>query len=264
MRKNKVKQIWQDGGAVVNGWLNSTCPWSAEIMAHAGWDSLTVDFQHGFHDVSTALTILQAISTTDTTPFVRVPWNDPIYIQRMLDTGAYGIICPMVNTREECETFVSSCRYFPKGIRSKGPTRARVYAGNDYADHANDEIITMAMVETAIALNNIDEITSTPELDSIYVGPGDLSLTLGGSEGMDFTEPMLVEALDTILASCQKNGIAAGIHCGSAEYAHHLTTKGWQFVTISTDTGLLSKMAAASVKVAKGDLTEAEAAKDLY
>ena len=259
MRKNKVKQIWRDGGAVVNGWLNIPHSWSAEVMAHAGFDSLVVDCQHGFHSVDTALQMFQAISTTDVVPMARIPWNDPIWPQRLLDAGAYGIICPMINSREECERFVGACRYFPDGYRSKGPTRARVYAGDDYTEHANEEIITIAMIETATALENADEICSTPGLDGIYVGPGDLSLTMGGSQGMDFTDPMLVEALDRIYAACQRHGIVAGLHCGSAEYANHMIGKGWQFVTISTDSGLMAQRAKAVVKVARGSNAAVEA-----
>ncbi|MGB1252905.1 MAG: HpcH/HpaI aldolase family protein [Candidatus Promineifilaceae bacterium] len=259
MRPNRVKQIWKDGGAVVNGWLNIPDSWSAEVMAHQGFDSLVVDFQHGFHDVGSALRMFQAISTTDVVPMARVPWNEPIMAQRLLDAGAYGIICPMVNSREECEQFVGACRYFPDGYRSKGPTRARVYAGADYAEHANREIVTIAMVETATALEQIDEICSTPELDGIYVGPGDLSLTLGGSQGMDFTEPMLVEALDRIYAACQKHGIAAGIHCGTAEYARHMIEKGWQFVTIATDSALMAQKAKEVVQIARGEKASVKA-----
>ena len=131
MRENRVRTIWQSGEAAVNGWLHIPSSWSAEIMSHQGWDSLTVDMQHGLMDYQTALTMLQAVSTTPVTPLARVPWNEPGIIGRMLDAGAYGIICPMINTRADAEAFVGACRYAPQGYRSLGPTRANLYAGSE-------------------------------------------------------------------------------------------------------------------------------------
>ncbi len=253
MRENRVRAIWQRGEAVINGWLVIPSSWSAEVMAHQGWDSLTVDLQHGPFDFETALTMLQAISTTEVTPLVRVHWNEPGIIMKMLDAGAYGIICPMINTRAEAEAFVGACRYYPQGYRSIGPTRASVYAGPDYAERANETVITMAMIETEQAVKNVDDILSVPGLDAIYVGPGDLSLTMGGSERTDLTEPHLVKALDTILAAAKKHGVIAGIHTNSTAYAQHMVNKGWQFVTLMSDNYFLGTAARATVKTMRGD-----------
>lgn len=256
MRKNKLKQIWLEGGAAVNGWLHISSSWSAEVMANAGYDSVTIDFQHGFHNMETALAMLQAISTTDTVPLVRAPWNEPVMIQRLLDAGAYGMICPVIETREECEKFIGACRYFPMGYRSKGPTRAKVYGGSDYALHANKEIVTMAMVETAKAVENLDGICSVEGLDALFVGPGDLALTMGSSQGLDLTEPELVAALDEILAAAKRHNLVAGIFCGTPQYARQMIEKGWQFVTVSSDTSLLSNAAAQSIAAARGEKLE--------
>ena len=257
MRKNKIRSIWQEGGAALNGWLHIPSSWSAEAMAHQGWDSLVVDLQHGMMGYQTALTMLQAISTTDTVPLARVTWNDPALIMRMLDMGAYGIICPMVNTRAEAEAFVGACRYHPLGYRSLGPTRASVYAGEGYAQQANETILAIAMIETEEALNNIEEIASVPSLDAIYIGPGDLSLTLTGKGGVDLTYPLFMEALDTILAACQKHGVVAGIHTNSPAYALQMIEKGFQFVTVMTDTRLLSNAAREMVVGVKGETAKA-------
>src|SRR5690606_12194598 len=137
MRENRIRTIWAEGGAVINAWLGIPSAWSAELMAHQGWDSLTIDMQHGVADLSDMLAMMQAISTTNAIPLVRVPWNEPGAIMRALDLGAYGIICPMINTREQCEAFVGACRYHPDGYRSMGPIRARIYGGDDYAKEAN-------------------------------------------------------------------------------------------------------------------------------
>ena len=106
MRENKLKTLWNDSKPALNAWLTIPSSWSAELMAHAGYDALTIDMQHGLMDFQIALSMLQAISTTEVVPLVRVPWNEPAMIMRMLDAGAYGIICPMVNTRTESERFV--------------------------------------------------------------------------------------------------------------------------------------------------------------
>ena len=117
---------------------------------------------------------------------VRVNWNTPGDTMRLLDAGAYGVICPMIETRTECEAFVGACRFPPLGYRSLGPTRARVYAGDDYAERANDTIITFAMIETEAGFNNREEIMSVPGLDGVFVGIGDLRLSLTGRAGADF------------------------------------------------------------------------------
>ena len=134
MRANRIREIWQAAATAVNGWLAIPNSFSAETMAHQGWDSLTIDMQHGVVDYQAAVAMLTAISTTPVTPMVRVPWNDPGTIMKMLDAGAYGVICPMVNTREDAETFVAAAHYPPLGSRSFGPIRALLYGGADYGN----------------------------------------------------------------------------------------------------------------------------------
>ncbi len=240
MRANGIRQKWAKGEAVVNGWLGIPSAFSAELMAHQGWDSLTVDCQHGLIDYQMATHMLQAISTTDTTPMVRVPWCEPGIVMKMLDAGAYGIVCPMINTREDAERLVSHGRYAPKGQRSFGPIRATVYGGSDYGAKANDEILLFAMTETAQAVENIDAIMSVDGLDGVYVGPADLSLTMGFTPGMDPTEPKVVEAIDKIIESGKKHGKHVGQHCGSPAYAKNLISKGMDWVTLLGDGRLMT------------------------
>ena len=154
MRKNRLRTIWSEGGTVMNGWLHLPSSFSAEVMAHANYDSLTLDMQHGPIDYGSLVSMLQAISTTDTVPVVRVPWHDPGVIMQVLDAGCYAVICPMVNSREEAEAFVGACRYPPDGYRSFGPYRATLYGGEDYTEHANETVVTIAMIETREALRS--------------------------------------------------------------------------------------------------------------
>lgn len=266
MRKNGVKQKWAEGEAVLNGWLHIPSGWTAEMMANSGYDVLTIDMQHGQLDFGTVLDMLRAISTTDVMPFARTTWNEPGAIMALLDAGAYGIICPMVNTREECEAFVGACRYHPDGYRSRGPTRAALYGGDDYVHHANDEIVTMAMVETATALENLEAIATTPGLDAIYVGPGDLSLTLYGMErsGGDLDYPEFIEVLEEIVAACKSAGIAAGIHTGSPTYARRMLDMGFQFVTVMTDTQLMRTKAREVIGIVRGETDTPDDNKSVY
>mgnify|MGYP003316444596 CR=1 FL=1 len=188
MKKNKLREIIKSGKAIINGWLQIPNSFSAEVMAKQGWDSLTIDMQHGVVDYPNALQMLQAISTTETTPLARVNWNEPGQIMKILDAGAYGVICPMVSNRKEAEKFVQACMYPPKGYRSFGPTRGFMYGGIDYVDHANDEILKIAMIETKEALQELDKIMSTKGIDGVYIGPADLSLAIGEKPGFDKPE----------------------------------------------------------------------------
>ena len=236
MRKNKLKKLFKEGKAAINGWIEMPSSYSAEVMAHQGWDSLTIDIQHGAVSQSDILQIFQAISTTDVVPMARLNWNEPGQIMKVLDYGAYGIICPMVSNRSQAEKFVQACMYPPKGYRSFGPTRGFMYGGSDYVDHANNEILKIAMIETKEALNELDKIMKTPGLDGVYIGPADLSLAIGEKPGFDKPEghPTYEQILN-ILKCAKKNNIVAGIHNASPEYAKKMTNIGFQIVTVGSD-----------------------------
>ncbi len=260
MRENRIRTIWKAGGAVINGWLAIPSTFSAETMAHQGWDSLTVDLQHGVVDYQAAVNMFTAISTTATVPVARVPWLDPGIMMKVLDAGAYAVICPMVNTREDAEKLVAATHYPPRGTRSFGPIRALLYSGADYPTHANDTIVAFAMIETKQALDNLDDILSVEGLDAVYIGPSDLSLGLGCTPTFDDVDKPAADAIDHILARAKAHGVVAGIHNGSAEFALKRIEKGFQFVTISSDARLmaagsqqvLAKMRAAAPPVAPG------------
>ena len=251
MRENKLKSIWARGEAVVNGWLSIPSSFSAEVMANQGFDSLTVDMQHGVIDYQVAVTMLQGISTTGAMPMARVPWNDPARLMKILDAGAYGVICPMVNTRAEAEALVRACKYPPRGYRSWGPVRASIYAGADYGDHANEDIVVMPMIETAEAMKNLDDILSVPGVDGAYVGPSDLSLALGLKPRLDQTDAPVVEAQQKIAEACKRHGVVAGIHNSTAAYALKMIAQGYQFVTLASDSRHMAMKAAEEVAVVR-------------
>jgi 4-hydroxy-2-oxoheptanedioate aldolase len=240
MRENRLRNLWLQDKTAVNGWLAVPNSFSAETMAHQGWDTLTIDMQHGVVDYQAMVHMLQAISTTDTVPVVRVPWLEPGVIMKTLDAGAYAVICPMVNTREDAQKLVAWTNYAPRGSRSFGPVRATLYGGADYAMHANDTIVRFAMIETAQALDNLDAILTVEGLDAVYIGPSDLSLSLGCKPDFDNPEPKAVQAIEHILERAQAHGVVAGIHNGVPEVALARAAKGFRFVTVSSDARLMA------------------------
>jgi 4-hydroxy-2-oxoheptanedioate aldolase len=254
MKPNKIKSLWADGKPVLNGWLSIANAFTAEILAEQGYDSLTIDLQHGVIDYQAAVGMLQAMRASDVTALVRVPWLDPAAIMKVLDAGAYGVICPMINNRAEAAELVSYVRYPPSGTRSLGPTRANFSAGSNYAAEADDNILCFAMIETAEAFRNVEEIVSTPGLDGVYIGPADLTLGLTGKRypvGFDREEPEMVDAIQTILAKAHKAGIRAALHCGTPSYAAKAVGWGFDLVTLPNDVRLLASAASASVAEAR-------------
>jgi 4-hydroxy-2-oxoheptanedioate aldolase len=248
VRPNTLRDAWKSGKKTVNGWLGIPSSVSAEAMAQGGWDSITVDCQHGPIDFQAGVACFQAIAPYNTVPMARVPWLEPGIIMKMLDAGAYGIICPMVNTMEEAERFVGACRYFPAGYRSFGPTRVSWYAGSDYYAHANSSILTLAMIETKQALSNLDAILSVPGLDGVYVGPADLAITLGEQPAGDPTSTVTLGAIKEIITKTKAKGLFAGIHTASADGAKDKTENfGFDFATVLADTALLANAAKAAV-----------------
>ena len=240
MKDNRLRTLWKEDRAAVNGWLAIPDSFSAEVMARQGWDSLTIDLQHGVVDYQKMVTMLQAISTTDTVPVVRVPWLEPGILMKSLDAGAQAVICPMVNTREDAQKLVAWTSYAPRGTRSFGPVRAAMVMGADYPSAANDHIVRFAMIETAQALDNLDAILSVEGLDAIYVGPSDLSLSLGCKPQFDDVDPPAAQAIAHIIERAKAHGIVAGIHNGLPRVAQARIAMGYRFVTLSSDARLLA------------------------
>jgi 4-hydroxy-2-oxoheptanedioate aldolase len=261
--KNKLKTLWAEGKPTLNGWLSIGNPFTAEIMAAQGYDSICIDVQHGALDYGDVLPMFQAMRASGVVLLARVPWLEPGIVMKMLDAGAFGVVCPMVNTAQQAAEFVSYLRYPPLGQRSFGPTRASFSAGANYAAEANGEILGFAMVETAEAMSNLDAIAATPGLDGIYVGPADLSFSLSQGRltpAFDREEPEMIAALQQIVAACKKHGIRAALHCGTAEYAARAIAWGFDMTTVSGDSRLLAGAAQASVQRFRELATQAQAA----
>ena len=251
MRRNRLKDLKAQGAPIVNAWLSIASSYAAEAVAQQGFDAATVDCQHGMIGFESAISMLQAISTTSAIPLVRPSGNHPAEIMRFLDAGAYGVICPMISTAADAASLVSACRYPPAGTRSFGPARGMLYGGSDYLAHANDEILVLAMIETAEGLTNLEAIVATPGLDGIYVGPNDLALALGYLPTSESTEPIVAQAIERIRAAVIDGGKTAGIFCSSGTAAASRIRQGFDLVTPGNDAALLKSAMAAAVMSAR-------------
>ncbi len=244
----RLRAVWRRGEAAVNGWLSIPSTVTAELVARQDYDSITVDLQHGLIDYQCALTMMQAVNAAgDATVIARPPWLEPGIIMKLLDAGAWGILCPMVNTAADAEALIRACHYAPRGQRSVGPTRAMMIHGAGYIQGANDVVITLAMIETREALDNVEAIARTSGLTGLYIGPSDLAQSLGHPIQMDPTGADVMAAIERILAAAKAAGIKAGMHCMMPDYARDMAKKGFDFVTLGNDVRMLSAELAARV-----------------
>ena len=254
MRRNRLKELAKAGAPILNAWLAIPSAYSAEVMGHQGFDSVTVDLQHGMIAFDAAVAMLQAISSTPAVPIARVSKNDYALVMQLLDAGAYGIICPMISTPEEARLFVSYCRYPPIGQRSFGPARGLLYGGADYFHAANDEILALAMLETREAVAQADAILDTTGLDGIYIGPNDLCLAYGRPPSPETDDPEVAGIIDDLARRARSRGRIAGIFCSGGEGARRRFENGFSMVTPGNDVSLLvrgSKEALATIRRAE-------------
>lgn len=207
---------------------------SAEFVAAVGWDYVAVDLQHGVVGYSEAVRMFQAIGCAGTLPMARVSGNHAAEIQKILDAGAMGVIVPLVETADDAERAVRSCRYPPRGERSFGPVRAALTVGSrDVA--ALEQVACFVMVETQRGLANLDEIAGVPGLDGIYIGPTDLALALEVAPAYEPQAAAHVDAVERIRATCLAHGLIAAIHCDSPECAARRRAQGFQMVTVGNE-----------------------------
>ena len=248
---NKLFEIWKNDKPVINSWLSIPNSFTAEAFGKMGWDSVTIDMQHGQNDYISAIPMVQAISSSNAVPMARVPWNEPGIIMKMLDLGVLGIIAPMINTKEDCEKFVSYCYYPPIGQRSFGPMRAQLVHGTDYYSNANKNIASLAMIETKEAVENLDSILSVPGLTGIYIGPADMSSSYGLPPKFDVREDPVFSNIKMIAKKAKEKGKIAGIHNGSVQYMKEMMNYGFRFTTLLSDFRMMTSHAESLLKELK-------------
>ncbi len=253
MRPNTVKRELLVDRATVGSWLSIGSAYSAEFMAHSGFDWLVVDLEHGPFGLDVALGMIQAIGTTDTVPMVRVAANDPTLIKQALDLGAYGLVVPMVNSRDAALAAVKAAKFPNVGQRSIGASRPSLYAGPDYLTHANDELLTILQIEHADGVANAEGILSVPGVDACFIGPSDLAASMGAKPSMDITSASVESAVQEVLQVGRRLNVAVGIHVSSSAVATRRIEEGFRFVAVSSDVGFMvdgSRTACATVEKA--------------
>ena len=256
-----LREKWAAGGETLGFWLSLPSFVSAEITARQPVDYICVDLQHGVNDYLAAASMIQAIELVGGTPIARVPWNEPGIIGKVLDAGAHGVIVPMVNTREQAEAVVRSVRYAPEGSRSWGPVIAGIRHDDNRA-WAAANIAVIPMIETAEAIANLDDILSVPGVDAIYVGPADLSISLGLEPYSNDGKPVFDDALATIVAACQRHGVVPGIHATGA-LAPRRREQGFRMITVTSDALAIRAGYTSELAAARGT-AEGEASSKLY
>jgi 4-hydroxy-2-oxoheptanedioate aldolase len=254
---NPLKAAWAEGQTAFGLWSAIPSSFSAELAAAAGFDYMCVDQQHGVIGYDAMVPMLQAIRAEGTAPITRVLSSDPFLIMKALDAGALGVIVPLVNSAEDAARAVAACRYPPRGMRSYGPVRAAGVIGSRDPEDLAGEVLCIVMVETREGLERMDEIAATPGLDGIYIGPSDLALSLGLPPTLDVTEDTHIQAVTRIKEACHRNGIAAGIHSASGEWARKHAEAGFDMVTVATDAALLRAAALRELTIARGGRGEA-------
>ncbi|WP_439622755.1 HpcH/HpaI aldolase family protein [Gemmata sp.] len=250
MRTNTVKRLLREGKPAVGTWLSLGSVTAARFLARAGFDFLTVDVEHSLAGVETTTHILGAVADAGGVPLVRVPAGRHDHIKRVLDNGGYGIVVPMVMSRQEAQEAVAACLYPPRGNRSVGGSvHALNFAATpaDYYAKADDEILIVLQCEHIDAVRNFDEVYSVPGVDAVFVGPNDLMASMRDAAGKPPQPETFQQALADILAGCKRNKIAAGIHTFSVEEAKRRIAEGWQFIAINSELRFMTDGAKAAV-----------------
>jgi 4-hydroxy-2-oxoheptanedioate aldolase len=244
------------GETVFSGWCSLASPIVAEMLAREGFDAVAVDMQHGMWDFAGAVTAIGAIRSAGAAPIVRVPHTDSAMISRALDMGAEGIVAPLINGLEDAERFVSFAKFPPLGDRSWGPNRAIMIGGfpdmKTYLRDANEQTVTIAMIETREALKNLDAIAAVKGIDVLFVGPSDLSITMSNGAVLDPHSKEVEAELDRIVAAAKKAGKVAGLYCGTGQRAATMAKRGFGYLAVGNDLGFVREGAAAHIKALKG------------
>jgi 4-hydroxy-2-oxoheptanedioate aldolase len=244
------------GETVFSAWTTLASPLVVEALAREGFAAVNLDAQHGMWEVASLIAGIGAVRAGGAAPLVRVPLEDFALVSRALDFGAEAIIAPMINDGADARRFVAAAKYPPLGERSWGPVRAMMLQGAtapiDYLREANEGTLTMAMIETPAALNNVDDIASTPGIDCLFIGPYDLATSLSAGKAQDIAAPEVERAIDEICAAAKKAGKIPAIYCQNAQRALAMAKRGFRFIGVYSDLNLLREGAAAALKALKG------------
>ena len=249
--KNLLRQTLKNGAVALGITLTIGNPDVADILGRIGFDFINFDTQHTPLSIATVQNMMQAMSYSASTPIIRVQWNNISMINRALDIGAHGIIIPFVNRKEDAVAAVKNATFPPRGVRSYGPRRA-IMRDPDYMTTADDEILVIPQIETKEALENIESILSVDGIEAFFVGPYDLSRTLGIF--MQWKHPIFEKSLEKILNAADKSGTVPGM-LALTEAAEKTIERGFRLVNIGGDVAFLADSATLALKKAKTAMT---------
>lgn len=257
-----LRSVLKAGRTVVGTWCNSGSPIIAELMAASGFDFVCIDVEHSAVDVPQCQTLFQAITAGNPkcAPIVRLHGVDYALVKRYLDAGARGVICPLINTRQDAELLVSAVKYPPEGRRGVGFCRANQFGlrvGEEFTA-ANEQILTAVQIEHIEGVRNIHDILTVPGIDAVFIGPYDLTASMGITA--QFDHPEYLKARDRILHACQEHGIVPGIHVVQPSTDELLARAhdGYRFLAYSLDITMLLHTCSAGVAKLKGFLAHRE------
>jgi 4-hydroxy-2-oxoheptanedioate aldolase len=256
MKINRVKSELRKGLPQIGTWLSLSNPTAARFMSRTGFHWLTLDMEHSSAHWETAASIFGVVADSNSIPLIRVPSISHENAKRALDQGAYGIVFPMCNRREQAEMAVSACHYPPRGTRSVGGNLHALNFGTEASEYyrcVSDEILVVVQAEHIDAVDRIDEILSVPGIDAVFVGPNDLLASMGKTPQMDSDDTEFVSAITKIREAAIRHGVAPGIHVADSASAVRRMEQGWQFIAISSELGFMLEGAAAAVQVAIGE-----------
>jgi 2-keto-3-deoxy-L-rhamnonate aldolase RhmA len=244
--KNILKEKLKAGKQTLGLFMSIPSPIVTEALSRVGYDWFVFDNEHSPLDVASTQTLMQAMGGTDTVPLVRVPWNDIVHIKKTLDIGAYGLIIPLVNSKEEAKQAVSYCKYpSSKGIRGFGPRRASML-DREYVKTADDELLILVQIETQKAVNNVEEILSVEGIDGYYIGPNDLSFSLGILR--DFENPKFKKTIDKVVEAGKNAGVFSGIHGAGLDNVKQRMNEGFQLICVGSDLGFVRRGAQSALQ----------------
>ena len=259
IQKNLLKTKLQNREVTIGSWLQPNSPSAAEIMAQSDFDWITVDMEHSVTSLETMQHLIQIIESHRRIPLVRVGENDPNLIKRVMDSGAYGVIVPMVNTKEDAQKVVDAVKYPPRGKRGVGIARAQGY-GKDFDQYVsviNDESVVIVQIEHIDAVNNLEAIVSVEGVDGCFIGPYDLSGSLGIPGKLD--HPLVLDALARVEKVCKAANLPLGIHIVDPEVSRLIGAieRGYTIIAFSADMILLEKVCSEKMSLIKKELRAA-------
>jgi 4-hydroxy-2-oxoheptanedioate aldolase len=248
-----MRRLMDEGTPAYGGWCMIPSAFVAEVVSASGCDWMCIDQQHGLIDDATMRVMVQAAGIRRTPVLVRVAWNDPAAIMRSLDAGADGVIVPMVNSRADAERAAGATRFPPGGFRSYGALRSAMAQPDFSPPLANGQSVCFVMIETAEAVQNVEEIVRVPGVDGVLVGPNDLCISYTGNNVGAASAPRDVEAIFRIGDACRRHGRAGALSAVNLDEAKRWHDAGFMLIGLPSDAALLGEGLARSLSSARHD-----------